>query len=63
MQTDTQEQIRTTSAFLLFVNYIRVKELAQYCIDMIGSCYLYYKDYELIEAENVNALNKRIDKW
>ena len=34
------------------------KELAQYCIDMIGSCYLYYKDYELIEAENVNALNK-----
>lgn len=31
------------------------KELAQYCIDTIGKCYLYYKDYELIEAENVNA--------
>lgn len=31
------------------------KELAQYCIDRIGKCYLYYKDYELLEAENVNA--------
>ena len=31
------------------------KDLAQYCIDEIGRCYLYYKDYELIEAENVNA--------
>lgn len=32
-------------------------DIAQYCIDKIGKCYLYYKDYELIEAENVNAFN------
>ena len=31
------------------------KDLAQYCIDKIGRCYLYYKDYEMLEAENVNA--------
>lgn len=34
------------------------KELAQYCIDKIGKCYLYYKDYELLKAENVNAFSK-----
>lgn len=32
-------------------------ELAQYCIDKIGKCYLYFKDYELLEAENINAFN------
>ncbi len=33
------------------------KSLAQYCIERIGGCYLYYKDYEFIEGENVNAFN------
>lgn len=31
------------------------RAVAQHCIDKVGSCYLYYKDYEFIEGENVNA--------
>ena len=31
------------------------KDFAEHCIRTIGRCYLYFKDYELIEAKNVNA--------
>ena len=34
------------------------KEFAEHCIRTIGRCYLYFKDYELIEAKNVNAFNE-----
>lgn len=31
------------------------RAVAQHCIDKIGGCYLYFKDYEFLEGENVNA--------
>lgn len=33
-------------------------ELAQHCIDTIGRCYLYFKDYEFISGKNINAIEK-----
>ena len=34
------------------------KDFVEHCIRTIGRCYLYFKDYELLEAKNVNAFNE-----